>query len=160
MTGCRSDQLCGSGTRFWLSQNWTGPTWRDCSGFTAGHLCVSSSCPAAAHWLHGATIPPSAYCWTRVFFLDSLGLFALPCKVTTPRFLLSSYWAERWIMHTPRYIKVSCEIAGWSVLHCLLIRRCYLVVVLKNVWQTFQGSINSWKNTVSHFQKNVLVATP
>lgn len=41
----------GTGSAAEVSKVWSDPTWSTSSGFSAGHHCVSNSCPAAPRWL-------------------------------------------------------------------------------------------------------------
>lgn len=52
-----------------VSKVWSDPTWSTSSGFSAGHHCVSNSCPAAPRWLPEGGITFSVCGLTERFFL-------------------------------------------------------------------------------------------
>lgn len=66
-------------------------TWSASSSFTAGHHCVSNSCPAALHRLpqgesYALGVRLEKTVFTRLFFFCGilLEIFVLTCKVTHP----------------------------------------------------------------------------
>lgn len=79
----------GTGSPPEVSKVRSEATWSASSGFTAGHHCVSNSCPAALHWLPQGESYALGVRLDRRFFFHSfifrgnfVEVFVLTCKVT------------------------------------------------------------------------------
>lgn len=75
----------GTGSPLEVSKVRSEATWSASSGFTAGHHCVSNSCPAALHWLpQGESYTLGVRLDIALFFSGEIlvEVFVLTCKVT------------------------------------------------------------------------------
>lgn len=112
----------GSGSAAEVSKVWSDPTCSGCSGFTAGHQCVSNSCPAAPQPRAGCQngrITSSVWGFTQHlifnFFLPSpvswilWKYFCFIVQGKPPPVLCCLLTDE---LHETRVIRASCRAAG------------------------------------------------
>lgn len=123
----------GSGSAAEVSKVWSDPTCSGCSGFTAGHQCVSNSCPAAPQpraaarpgelrprceasrntwffsFFFSLSLSPSLYLLQFLGFCGNIFCFIVQGK--RPPALCCLLTDE---LHETLVIAASCRAAGWT----------------------------------------------